>query len=46
MLTRARISVHGPERESLTLYIAWELNRLKSADTLTGEPWPGFAEDG
>ena len=32
LFAHARLTVHGPERDALCLYIGWELNRLKSAD--------------
>lgn len=30
LFAHARLTVHGSERDALALYIAWELNRLKS----------------
>jgi transcriptional regulator with XRE-family HTH domain len=36
----ARLTVKGSERESLALYIAWELNRLKSAPAKLPELTP------
>jgi transcriptional regulator with XRE-family HTH domain len=42
LFAAARMTVQGPELDALTLYVAWELNELKKARTLT-EP-PGLAE--